>query len=215
MDKSQLEKSYNTLKSRYSNQKLLRSASLRRAHLNYNKISFGKKLDSQKKYLRLLLSQAHTAYYIGSFHACIAVCGSLLEALLQMKIRKELLDQGKIDFYYYFQGKKKNCIDSLLDLSRITFNDMVNLSKQNKYFSKESFTDLCNIKEIRNQALHSRLAPFIRKNNNYQLIVDRNHKKINVTLEISEIEDIKDDGFQITAYYCLSRMRNIFKEIIE
>ncbi len=214
-EKDQLEKSYSTLKSRYSNEKLLKSAALRRAHLNYNKISFGQKLNAKKKYLRLLLSQAHTAYYLGSFHACVAISGSLLEALLQMKIRKELIDNGEIDFYYYFQGKKKNSIDALEDLDKITFNDMVNLSKQKKYFSKESFADLCNIKEIRNQALHSRLAPFIQTKDNYLLNIERNKKKITVTLDKSEVNELRDDGFQITAYYCISRMRNIFKELLE
>ncbi len=215
VDEEQIVKSHKTLKSRYSNEKLLQSAALRRAHLNYNKISFGKNLNAKKKYLRLLLSQAHTAYYLGSFHACVAICGSLLEALLQTKIRKELREKGKIDFYYYFQGKKKNCIDTLEDLDRITFNDMINLSKHNKYFSIESFTDLCNIKEIRNQALHSRLSPFVQTKDNYLLNIERINKKITVTLEKSEVDELKDDGFQITSYYCISRMRNIFKELIE
>ncbi len=89
MLEEEIKKSFQTLKTRYGNDSFLQKAALRRTHLNYDRTYFGK-LNGQKNYLRALLPQAHAAYYIGSFHACIELGGSMLEALLQMKIREEL-----------------------------------------------------------------------------------------------------------------------------
>ncbi len=98
----EINKSFQTLKSRYGNDSFLQKAALRRTHLNYDR--------------------------------CIALCGSMLEALLQMKIREELKKYGK--------------------------------------------------------------------------------KAISIILDKEEVRVLKDDGYQITSYYCLSRMRRIFKRIL-
>jgi hypothetical protein len=213
VDRKQFNDSLETLTNRYSNPGLLKAAALRRAHLNYNRISFGR-LNGQKKYLRLLLSQAHTAYYIGSFHACIALCGCLLEALLQIKIKKELKEKGKIMFYFYFQGKKIEKIETKEDIEKLTFNDMINLAKNKRFLNREQYIHLCNIKEIRNQALHEKLIPFVESKNGFSLSLHKNIRPIHIVLEREEVADLKDDGFQITAYYCLSRMRRIFRTLI-
>jgi hypothetical protein len=210
---SEYEKSYQTLKSRYNNEELLRQAALRRSHLNYQPIRFGR-LNGQKNYLRTLLPQAHAAYYLGSFHACISLCGSMLEALLQMCLREELKQAGMINFSFYFQGSRVESVTSLEELEKMSFNDMINFCKQKKILSEQLFRDLCLIKDIRNKTLHERIPRFREAEGGFVLTLRKGNFVSRISLETEEVAELSGNGYQITAYYCLSRMRRIFAYLL-
>jgi hypothetical protein len=207
------EKSYQTLKSRYGSEELLRQAALRRSHLNYQPIRFGP-LNGQKNYLRTLLPQAHAAYYLGSFHACISLCGSMLEALLQMCLREELKQEGVITFGFYFQGSRVEKVTRAEELEKMSFNDMINFCKQKKILSEQLFRDLCFIKDIRNKTLHERIPRFREVEGSYVLVLKKGNFVSRISLEPGEVGELNADGYQITAYYCLSRMRRIFARLL-
>jgi hypothetical protein len=207
------EKSYQTLKSRYGSEELLRQAALRRSHLNYDPIRFGR-LNGQKNYLRTLLPQAHAAYYLGSFHACISLCGSMLEALLQMYLREELKREGSINFGFYFQGSRVEKVSHVEELEKMSFNDMINFCKQKKILPEQLFRDLCFIKDIRNKTLHERIPRFREVEGSFVLRLKKQNFVSEISLEREEVEELRANGYQITAYYCLSRMRRIFAHLL-
>jgi hypothetical protein len=207
------EKSFQTLKGRYSSEELLRQAARRRSHLNYQRISFGR-LNGQKNYLRTLLPQAHAAYYLGSFHACISLCGSMLEALLQMFLREELKRDGIINFGFYYQGSRIEKVTTQDELEKMSFNDMINFCKQKKILSEELFRDLCFIKDIRNRTLHERIPRFREAEGSFILTLRKGNYISRVSLETQEVGELRENGYQITAYYCLSRMRRIFAHLL-
>ncbi len=124
--------SFETLAKRYSSPAFLEKAALRRAHLDYVKISFGK-LSPEKNYLRMLLPQAHSAYYTGNFYSVVAVCGSMLESLLQIVITEDLEKNGAIDFHFSFQGEYIPSIDNIETIDLMTFNDKINCFKKQRY----------------------------------------------------------------------------------
>ncbi|WGK69059.1 hypothetical protein P0082_11335 [Candidatus Haliotispira prima] len=197
--------SYQTLKNRWGDKELLRSAAQKRDHLAYERIRFGE-MDDEKHYIISLLPQAHNSYYMGHSEACIAMCGSLLEAFLAKVITGKITDKP----IPLKKGNYQIDLKSAEEVQELSLHDLIKIIQRR--LQREDTTLLHNIKDLRNRTLHGHIPIFEYRptENTYVCTLDYgNGTGREIDIRAEEVIDIDDPPQQITAWYCLKYSRHI------
>ena len=204
--------SYETLKKRYTDENYIKSAALRRDSLEYDKITFGSNLSPQKRYILLLLKEAHASFYAGNYPAVIAMCGMMLESVFSIKIRAHF----EITKYLEYTRKPNGPLYRVKtedELDDLQFNDMIGVCFNYRYLSNELFQHLRNIHKIRNITIHEKMPFFKRVDDDY--ILELAGSKFPVVLARESVKVLVSDTASLASYYCLTRTRHILHSVIQ
>ncbi len=200
------DSSYNTLKQRWGDPELLRRAAQKRDHLNYRRLSFGE-IDAEKRYVISLLPQAHNAYYLGYFEACIAMCGNLLEAFLA----KFIADQVQYKPLYCKLDKDRELrLETAEQVQNLSLNELLKVAKRK--LSQSDYALLHNVKELRNRSLHGRIPRFEYSPEESSYVCTLHYGSSSsreISIPEADVSEIDDPPEQITAWYCLKYSRYI------
>jgi len=204
--------SFETLKKRYSDEDYVKSAAARRDALDCEKITFGKNLSPQKRYILLLLKDAHASFYTGNYPAVIALCGMMLESVLSMKAQA-LFALVKYLEYTRRPNGQVFTVKSEEELEDLQFNDLIGVCFKYHYISNEMFQDLRNIHKIRNITVHDKMPYFKRVDDDY--VLELPGSKFPVALARERVKPLVRDTASLSSFYCLTRTRNILHAVIE
>ncbi len=208
------EKHFNTLRKRY-NDKRLEEAALRRAHLSYKTIKFDNRYRSGK--VRFLLAQMHQNYYFGFFETACTMAGILLEQGLVLRLYNYLLRQGPIpykkkDKTIWIQNREELLSLDLVDLLQIIYEEGIIKSDRLMLYSHQ-------IRWIRNMVVHDRIPEFKEgKNGIMEMRVIKSRRKpvkyAKIKMSRDEIKGLTGKRGEATAYFCISRVRNVLEELL-
>ncbi len=205
---------FTTLKKRYNDSRI-REAALRRAHLAYKTIKFGDEYKSGK--VRFLLAQMHQNYYFGFFETACTMAGILLEQGLVLRLYNYLIKQGPIPYkkkgkVIWVQNREDLLSLDLVDLLQIVYEEGILKSERLILYSHQ-------IRWIRNMVVHDRIPQFKRGNNGMlemQVIKSRRKpiKYATIKIKEDELRGLTGKRGEATAYFCISRVRNVLKELL-
>ncbi len=202
--------SYNDLKKRYSNDKLIEQVAFRREHLNSDKISIGKRGN-----ITHILKQTHQTYYLGDFNATCMLAGTLLEGVLSLKLEQHLLSGNKV----YVRSKKhgKYLADKPEDIEDLNFSSLITLCGQCGFLDKTTKDYSHDIRKIRNETTHNKMPYFNKDNNSGNMIMKIKQAGVIIEFPAKEVEELldKQGNKPITAYYCLKRTREILHQLFK
>lgn len=210
-----IDKHFVILKKRF-NDKRLKEAAQRRAGLAYESIKIGDKRGSGK--VKFLLAQMHQNYYFGYFETACTLAGIILEQGLVFRISNWISERGPI----LFKRKKNSSIwiqnrEQLLELDLI---GLLLLAEQEKILDdKRLILYSHQIRWIRNMVVHDRM-PFFKDTGkkNLEMKVLKSRKKpvkyATIKLDAKEVENIIKKRGEITAYFCISRVRDVLKTLL-
>jgi len=203
--------SYETLKKRYTDEEFIQSAAARRDALEYEKITFGKNLSPRKKYILMLLKDTHASFYIGNYPAVIAMCGMMLESMLNLKVKVHFSITKFIE-YTRSPSSPVQRATTEEEIDNLQFSDLIGVCHKYNYLSNELFQDLRNIHKIRNITIHDKMPYFKRVDENY--VFDIPGAKFPVIISRDSVKPLISDTSSLAAYYCLTRTRKIFHALI-
>lgn len=221
MQEKDYKESYDTLRKRWSNEKLLKHAAVRRTHLEYKRITLGKRQDCIWR-INNLIRQVHSTYYLGFFEATCALSGILLEQAIIYVVSKSIQQGNKITTTKrnYKSGFTIDYeINNAEDILKLNLTELIILCSKNRIFSSNGICDIAHdIRKIRNTSIHEKMPLF--KLEDERLVLDLNRegedKKYNtVCIDKSEVEDLLFDVKQITPYYCLTRTRKVLHDLFD
>ncbi|MCD6121894.1 MAG: hypothetical protein J7K04_08655 [Spirochaetales bacterium] len=198
------------------NDRRLKEAAERRAGLAYESIKIGDKRGSGR--VKFLLAQMHQNYYFGYFETACTLAGIILEQGLVFRISNWISERGPI----LFKRKKENSIwiqnrEQLLELDLI---GLLFLAEKEKILDDRRLILVSHqIRWIRNMVVHDRM-PYFRDTGkkNLEMKVLKSRKKpvkyATIKLDAEEVRNIKKPGGEITAYFCISRVREVLKVLL-
>ena len=144
-----------TLRRRYG-EKRLQEAALRRAHLNYQRISIGRGPGSGR--VKFLLAQMHQTYYFGFSESACILAGTLLEQGLTYRLGAALDRQGPLPFS---RGGEKRWLQTREDLLELELVDMLELAWKERVITEGRVLLLAHeIRWIRNMVVHEKIPLF-------------------------------------------------------
>jgi len=214
-----IEKHLGTLRRRYGD-KRLQDAAGRRAHLDYQRISIGDSPGSGK--VKFLLAQMHQNYYFGYYETACILSGVLLEQGLICCLEKVLDRRGPLLFRH---GGSKRWLQNRGDLLDLELVEMLELARTEGLMRGGKTLQLAHeIRWVRNMVVHDRMPVFTRRGEKQlemKLIKSRKPpvKHAVVVMDLEETEGLSGDKGEITAYFCISRirkvLRNLFASVME
>jgi hypothetical protein len=214
-----IEKHFGILERRYGEKKL-REAAERRAHLDYQRIRMGDAPGSGK--VKFLLAQMHQNYYFGYFETACILSGVLLEQGLICCLEKILERRGPLQFRH---GGSRRWLQNRGDLLDLDLVEMLELARAEGILRDGKTLLLSHeIRWVRNMVVHDRMPVFVRKDEKrleMRLIKSRKPplRHAVVLMDRAETEGLSGDSGEITAYFCISRirriLRNLFASVIE
>jgi hypothetical protein len=229
MDGQCTEKHLATLKRRYDD-KRLREAAVRRAHLDYQRIAIGAASGSGR--VKLLLAQMHQAYYFGFAESACILSGTVVEQALIHRLGALQELRGPLAFVK--SGRRRWLADQhdLLDLELV---DMLELAKAEGAIRSGKVLLLAHeIRWIRNSVVHETIPLFRPVDERFlELTVAKSRKGrpryATLRLERSEVSGLAGAGAagasgarragrrvlpaELTAYFCVSRTRMILHNL--
>ncbi len=206
-----------TLRRRYGEKRLCEAA-LRRAHLNYQRITIGHSPGSGR--VRFLLAQMHQTYYFGFSESACILAGTLLEQGLIYSLGTALDRRGPLPFTH---GGERRWLQTREDLLELELVDMLELARAEKVITEGKVLLLAHeIRWIRNMVVHERI-PLFRDHDEKRLVMlvakSRRGKLryARILLEREEVADLVRDGRaapgQLSAYFCVSRTRMVLRHL--
>ncbi len=205
---------FTTLKKRYNDERI-REAALRRAHLAYKTIKFGDNYKSGK--VRFLLAQMHQNYYFGFFETACTMAGILLEQGLVLRLYNYLRKYGPIPYrkkgkIVWIQNREDLLSLDLVDLLQIVYEEQILKNEKLILYSHQ-------IRWIRNMVVHDRIPQFRKRENGVlemRVIKSRRKPVKYATIKINEeeIKGLTGKRGEATAYFCISRVRNVLEELL-
>ncbi len=144
-----------TLKRRY-NDRLLREAARRRAHLDYRSVRMGDGRGSGR--VRFLLAQMHQAYYFGWTESACILAGTVLEQALILRLERRMEERGPLVSTRYGERRWLASRHDLLDLEMV---EMLDLSRSEGILREGRLLLAAHeIRWIRNMVVHDRVPVF-------------------------------------------------------
>jgi hypothetical protein len=192
----------------------MRTAALRREHLNYQRIHIGANPGSGR--VKFLLAQMHQNYYFGFFESACILAGTLLEQGLMCLLENMLGKRGPLCFK---KNSEKKWIQSRGDLLDMELVDMLELARSEGVFSEGRILLLAHeIRWIRNMVVHDKIPIFKSLNeSSYQMTVPKSRrgrvKYAKILLAKPEVAGLGGTKPELTAYFCVSRARMILRSL--
>jgi hypothetical protein len=224
-----------TLRRRYG-EKRLQEAALRRAHLNYQRISIGHGPGSGR--VKFLLAQMHQTYYFGFSESACILAGTLLEQGLTYRLGAALDRQGPLPFS---RSGEKRWLQTREDLLELELVDMLELAREERVITEGRVLLLAHeIRWIRNMVVHEKIPLFQeRDDKTLELKVAKSRRgfssrngrgKIRYARIILGREEVADlvsgpgparegaghgGAAELTAYFCVSRTRMVLRHLFQ
>ena len=208
------EPHFETLRKRYDD-KRIEEAAHRRAHLGYQKLNIGDTAGSGR--VRYLLAQMHQNYYFGYFETVCALAGIILEQALVHRLKRWIREIGPVS---YTQGKRQRWIQTAGELLEFNLSDLVSIAREQGVLKGQSSTRLCHqLRWIRNMAVHERIPVFADKSEGrLEMRVVRSRKNpgshAKIVLDKREVADLAGKRGELTAYFCVTRLREILRSLL-
>jgi hypothetical protein len=220
-----IEQHFRTLQRRYD-EKMLRRAALRRAHLDYQRIHIGHGPGSGR--VKFLLAQMHQAYYFGFSESACILSGTLLEQGLIHRLGTLLDKTGPLPFE---RGGERRWLQTRHDLLELELVDMLELAHRRGIIADGRTLLLAHeIRWIRNMVVHEKIPVFHERDAKYlEMSVTKSRRgKVRyarVLMEKAEVAGLpgvagaaaggarRSAPAEITAYFCVSRTRMILKNL--
>ena len=226
MPRESTESHLATLRHRYDERRL-REAATRRAHLDYQRIPIGGAAGSGR--VKFLLAQMHQTYYFGFSESACILAGTVLEQGLVCRLGDCLTTRGPLSVTRSGARRWLQNRDDLLELELV---DMMDLARAEGIL-RDGRTMLLahHIRWIRNMVVHERIPLFrARDEEHLELVVTKSRRGRPRTTRISldrsevrELEALSDAAgeergsrglaAQLTAYYCVSRTRMVLRSL--
>ena len=229
MDGQCTEKHFATLKRRYDDRRL-REAAVRRAHLDYQRIAIGAASGSGR--VKLLLAQMHQAYYFGFSESACILSGTVLEQALIHKLGSLQELRGPLSFN---RNGRRFWLATRHDLLDMELVDMLELAKIEGAIRSGRILLLAHeIRWIRNSVVHETIPLFRAADDRFfELTVAKSRKGrpryATLRLERAEVSGLAGAAAdaqqrpagrsrrippaELTAYFCVSRTRMILQNL--
>jgi hypothetical protein len=217
MDGESTEKHLATLRQRYGEKKL-REAALRRAHLDYKRISIGHNPGSGR--VKFLLAQMHQNYYFGFSESACILSGTLLEQGLIYRLSVALDLRGPLQFA---RGGEKRWLQTRHDLLELELVDMLELAREERIITDGRTLLLAHeIRWIRNMVVHEKIPLFRdRDETHLEMRVTKSRRGkaryARIVMDAAEVADLLVDrkgiSGELTAYFCVSRTRMVLRHL--
>jgi hypothetical protein len=201
------------LRRRYG-EKRLQKAALRRRHLNYQRIHIGDYPGSGR--VKFLLAQMHQNYYFGFSESACILAGTLLEQGLMCRLANRMKERGPLSFRKNGQRKWVQTRADLLDLEIV---DMLELARAEGVLTEGRTILLAHeIRWIRNMVVHDKVPFFKSRDERFlEMPVAKSRKGrvkyAKVLLEKAEVAELACGRAELTAYFCVSRVRMILRSL--
>lgn len=221
-----------TLKRRYDERRL-REAASRRAHLDYRRVAIGAATGSGR--VKLLLAQMHHAYYFGFAESACILAGTVVEQALIHRLGALQDLRGPLAF---MRGGRHTWLSDRHDLLDLELVDMLELAKAEGVLRSGRVLLLAHeIRWIRNSVVHESIPLFHAADERFlELTVAKSRKGrpryATVRLERVEVAGLPGSAAgaragrqvragsaprplaaQVTAYFCVSRTRMILANL--
>jgi hypothetical protein len=214
-----IEKHLETLRQRYGEKKL-REAALRRAHLDYKRISIGHSPGSGR--VKFLLAQMHQTYYFGFSESACILSGTLLEQGLLYRLGVALDQRGPLRFAH---GGEKRWLQTRHDLLELELVDMLDLVRAENIITEgRTLLRAHEIRWIRNMVVHEKIPLFRERDPTHlEMLVTKSRRgavrHAHVLMEAAEVADLRQErpniSGELTAYFCVSRTRMILRHLFK
>jgi hypothetical protein len=202
-----------TLKRRY-NDRLLREAARRRAHLDYRSVRMGDGRGSGR--VRFLLAQMHQAYYFGWTESACILAGTVLEQALILRLERRMEERGPLVSTRYGERRWLASRHDLLDLELV---EMLDLSRSEGILREGRLLLAAHeIRWIRNMVVHDRVPVFrAADGGGLSMNVAKSRKGTVkyaiIRLDTAEIEGLDGPPAALTGFFCVSRVRLILEAL--
>ncbi|HEY9594095.1 MAG TPA: hypothetical protein VHE79_06445 [Spirochaetia bacterium] len=213
-----IEKHYELLQRRYGEKKL-REAALRRAHLDYKRISIGAGPGSGR--VKFLLAQMHQSYYFGFAESACILAGTLLEQGIIYRLGVALDRRGPLR---YARGAETRWLQTRQDLLELELVDMLDLARAEGIITDGRTLLLAHeIRWIRNMVVHEKIPLFhVVDGKRLELKVTKSRRGraryARILLDAAEVADLTDGraaaSSELTAYFCVSRTRMVLRHLL-
>ena len=213
------EKHVATLRQRYG-EKRMREAALRRAHLNYRRITIGSNPGSGR--VKFLLAQMHQTYYFGFSESACILSGTLVEQGLIYRLGVLLDCKGPLPFT---RGGEKRWLQTRHDLLELELVDMLDLARAQGIITDGRTLLLAHeIRWVRNMVVHEKIPLFRARDEKFlEMAVTKSRRGrvryARILLEKAEVADLTGAGRrasagELTAYFCVSRARMVLRHVL-
>lgn len=205
---------YRTLKNRFSDKRLLEAAH-RREHLRYRSLRIGDAPGSGK--VRFLLAQMHQNYYFGFFETVCALGGIILEQALMYRLRRAVSVRGPLAME---DNGRRMWIQSAGDLFDHNVSALLKLAHDEGLIKGKRVMQCAHeLRWIRNMVVHEAMPFFVeRQGGVLEMRVIRSRSKpasyAMIRMKGQEVEGLSRKRGEITAYYCVSRLREILQSLL-
>lgn len=204
---------FTTLKRRY-NERLLREAARRRAHLDYRSVRMGDGKGSGR--VRFLLAQMHQAYYFGWAESACILAGTVLEQALILRLERRMEERGPL---VSMRGGVRRWLANRHDLLDLELVEMLELSRSEGILREGRLLLAAHeIRWIRNMVVHDRV-PVFRPDaeGGLSMSVAKSRKGTvkyaTIRLDTAEVEGLAGPPAALTGYFCVSRVRQILEAL--
>jgi hypothetical protein len=205
---------YRTLKKRYSEKRLLEAAH-RREHLQYRSLRIGDAPGSGK--VKFLLAQMHQNYYFGSFETVCALGGIILEQALMYRLKRAVRVRGPL---VILDEGRKIWIQAPDDLFEHSVSTLLKLAHDEGLIKGKRVMQYAHqLRWIRNMVVHEAMPFFVeREGGMLEMRVIRSRSRpvsyAIIRLKSQEVAELSQKRGEITAYYCVSRLREILQGLL-
>jgi hypothetical protein len=214
MDKDVAGAHYRTLKNRFSEKRLLEAAH-RREHLQYRSLRIGDAPGSGK--VKFLLAQMHQNYYFGSFETVCALGGIILEQALMYRLRRAVRERGPLAME---ENGRRVWIQSPEDLFEHGVSSLLKLGHDEGLIKGKRLMQRAHeLRWIRNMVVHEAMPFFVeRDGGELEMRVIRSRSRpashAMIRMKKQEVAGLSGKRGEITAYYCVSRLREILQSLL-
>jgi hypothetical protein len=218
MREESTEKHLSILRRRYGEKKL-QEAALRRAHLDYKRISIGAGPGSGR--VKFLLAQMHQTYYFGFSESACILAGTLLEQGMIYRLGVALDRKGPLQFVH---GAEKRWLQTRQDLLELELVDMLDLGRSEGIITDGRTLLLAHeLRWIRNMVVHEKI-PLFRSLDEKRLemkVTKSRRGKVRyarILMDKAEVSDLMEGrgaaSGELTAYFCVSRTRMVLRHLL-
>jgi len=205
---------YRTLRDRFSEKRLLEAAH-RREHLQYRSIRIGDAPGSGK--VRFLVAQMHQNYYFGFFETVCALGGIILEQALTYRLKRVLRERGPLQLR---SAEVRRWIQKPSELFELGVSDLLRLAQEQGLMPGRRVMQYAHqLRWIRNMVVHEAMPFFaLREDGTLEMRVIRSRSgRVSyaiIRLKGEEVAELEQKRGEITAYYCISRLREILQVLL-
>ncbi len=182
--------------------------------MNYQRIHIGNYPGSGR--VKFLLAQMHQNYYFGFSESACILAGTLLEQGLICRLGNCMEKRGPLMFRKNGERKWLQTRGDLLDLELV---DMMDLARSEGVLTEGRIILLAHeIRWIRNMVVHDKIPLFRSRDARFfEMSVAKSRKGrvkyAKVLLEKAEVAELSGARADLTAYFCVSRVRMILRNL--